>query len=174
MPMSEEYKLLAHFPFADPETEAVTRIAAVLGVEVSTGPEGAPEATTDGFLVYGFLPDEVDRKAVDDLFGLDTNLTLVFTDLVDNGEPVDQESVDSGAVVAPALAPSMLKVAASLATVDGAHGVIVSDYTADAILLAFEDGQVTLNQNWGGWQARPELLEAIPEPRTMESLMGRN
>ena len=81
--LAEEYKLVAYLPFADPETEAITRMAAALGVPVSQGPEGAPEINTADFLIYVFVPDEVDRQAVTDLYGLDINLTLVFTDPVD-------------------------------------------------------------------------------------------
>jgi len=160
--VAEEYKLLAYLPFADPETEAITRMATALGVPVSQGPEGAPEINTAQFLIYGFLPDDVDRRAVTDLYGLDSNLTLVFTD------PVDEQLVDSP------VAQSMMRLAQTLAAVDGARGVIVADYTVDGIILRFQNGKVTLNQDWDGWQTLPGVLEAIPEPRTMAHLQGRN
>jgi hypothetical protein len=157
--MSEEYKLLAHLPFTDPESDAVTRIAADLGLTVSLGPEGAPEVNTDTFLIYGFAPDEVDQKAVSDLFGEDINLTLVFTD----------PAVGEG-LVADSLVENMTRSAVLLAAVDGARGVLVTDYTADAIVLRFKDGQVTLNQDWAGWDSQPAALSVVPEPRHLESL----
>ena len=160
--MAEEYKLLAHLPFADPETEAIRRMAAALGVPVSQGPEGAPEINTADFLIYGFMPDDVDRRAVTDLYGLGINLTLVFTD------PVDERLAGSP------VAATMMKLAQTLAAIDGARGVIVAEYTADAIILRFQDGQVTLNQDWEGWQSLPGVLAAVPEPRTMSHLWGRN
>jgi hypothetical protein len=160
--VAEEYKILAYLPFADPETEAITRMAAALGAPVSRGPEGAPEINTAELLIYGFVPDDVDRQAATDLYGLDSNLTLVFTD------PVD-EQLTGGPV-----AQSMMKLAQTLAALDGARGVIVADYTADAIILRFQNGQVTLNQGWDGWQTLPGVLETIPEPRTMAHLQGRN
>jgi hypothetical protein len=169
VPMPEEYKLLAHLPFTDPETEAVTRSAAELGLPVSQGPEGAPEVLSDSLLIYGFVPDDVDRAAAAALFDQDTNLTLIFTD------PRESDDSDVGEDVATPtpIAENMMKIAVMLAAVDGAHGVIVSDYAPDSIVLRFADGQVTLNQDWPGWQARPEALAVIPEPRTMESLQGR-
>jgi hypothetical protein len=162
MPMAEEYKLLAQLPFADPEAEAVERIAAELGMPVSLGPEGAPEVNTDSFLIYGFLPDDVDQQAVSDLFGLQINLTLVFTD-------PEQERRSATPV-----AHSMMKIALLLAAVEGARGVIVTEYTPSSIVLRFDAGQVTLNQDWPGWQTLPDVLAVIPEPRTMKSLQGRN
>lgn len=159
--MAEEYKLLADLPFADPEPEAIRRIAAELGLPVSLGPEGAPEVTTDTVLIYGFRPDQVDRSVISDLFGLTCNLTLVFTDPVERPE------------LGP-VAPSMMTTALLLAAVSGARGVIVTEYTGSSIVLRFAGGRVTLNQDWAGWQARPDLLAVIPEPRTMKSLQGRN
>jgi len=162
MPMAEEYKLLAELPWADPETEAITQIAADAGVPVSHGPEGAPEVSTDEFLIYGFEPDAVDRKAATEIFALDSNLTLVFAD------PVEER-------VAPGpLADQMLASARLLAAVEGARGVLITDYQPSAVILSFDDGQVTLNQDWAGWQTRPELLDAFPEPRTMTSLQDRS
>jgi hypothetical protein len=40
-------------------------------------------------------------------------------------------------------------------------------------MLRFEDGQLTLNQQWEDWQAMPDALAVIPEPRHRESLRGR-
>lgn len=160
--MADEFKLLAHLPFADPETEAVERIAAHLGLPVSRGPEGAPEVNTETFLIYGFVPDEVDRNVVADRFGEDVNLTLVFTD----------PAVGEGLTPSP-IAEQMTRSALLLAAVEGARGVMVTDYTADAIILRFAGGEVTLNQDWPGWAA-PEVLAAVPEPRRLESLQGRN
>jgi len=160
--MSEEYKLLAQLPFADPEPEAIQRIAAHLEMPVSLGPEGAPEVNTDAFLIYAFLPDDVDRKAATDLFALDTNLTLVFTD------PDEPERLAPSPV-----ATTMTKIGLLLAAVYTARGIIVTDYTPSSIVLRFENGQVTLNQDWDGWRTMPEALAVIPEPRTMKSLKGR-
>jgi hypothetical protein len=161
--MSEEYKLLAQLPFADPEPDAISRIAANLTQPVSLGPEGAPEVNTTSFLIYGFVPDDVDRQAAADLFDLDTNLTLVITD------PDEAEQL-----VATPIAQSMTKIALLLAAVSEARGIIVTDYTPGSIILRFENGQVTLNQDWEGWRTMPEALAVIPEPRTMKSLQGRS
>lgn len=159
--MADEYKLLAHLPFADPEAESVERIATHLGLPVSRGPEGALEVNTETFLIYGFVPDEVDRAAVTNQFGEDINLTLVFTD----------PAVGEGLAPNP-IAEQMTRSAVLLAAVEGARGVVVTGYTADGIVLRFADGQVTLNQDWAGWAA-PEVLAAVPEPRRLESLQGR-
>ena len=160
--MAEEYKLLAYLPFADPESEAITRIAADLGQPVTPGPEGAPEVSTGSFLIYGFVPDDVDRAAVTDLFGQDINLTLVITD-PDAGEQR----------VATPIAQSMVKIALLLAAVPGGSGLIVTDYIGSAIILRFTGGEVTLNRDWSGWQDLPDVLAAVPQPRRMDSLRGR-
>jgi hypothetical protein len=160
--MSEEYKLLANLPFADPEPEAIQRIAAHLEMPVSLGPEGAPEVNTDAFLIYAFVPDDVDRKAATDLFALNTNLTLVFTD------PEREE------LTRTPVATTMTKIGLLLAAVYGARGIIITDYTPSSIVLRFENGQVTLNQDWDGWRTMPEALATIPEPRTMKSLKGQS
>lgn len=160
--MAEEYKLLAYLPFADPETEAVTRIAADLGQPVSAGPEGAPEVKAPGFLIYGFVPDDVDQQAAADLFDQDTNLTLVVTD------PDETEQLAPTPV-----AQSMVTIALLLAAVPGSSGLIVTEYTASDIVLRFANGEVTLNQDWPGWQAQPDVLAVVPPPRRMNSLRGR-
>ena len=161
-PTGQEYKLLANLPFADPETEAVARIGADLAQPVTPGPEGAPEINTERFLVYAFVPDDVDRKAATDLFGQDTNLTLVVTDPEAEGERVADPIIES-----------MVKIALSLAAVPGGSGLIVTDYSASSIVLRFSDGQVTFNQDWPGWQAVPAALALAPTPRRMVSLRGR-
>lgn len=161
--MAEEYKLLANVPFADPEAEAIRQAATTLGVAVRRGPEGAPEVATDQLLIYGFTPDDIDRTAVEALFGLGVNLTLVFTG-PDESEPLAPTPI----------AESMVKVATVLAAVPAARGVLVSDYTADAIILRFRDGKLTLNQDWPGWRERPEVLAVVPAPRTLTPLQGRD
>jgi hypothetical protein len=162
-PTGQEYKLLANLPFADPETEVVTRIGAGLAQPVTPGPEGAPEINSNRFLAYAFVPDDVDRKAAADLFGLSTNLTLVVTD-----PEADDERV------ADPIVESIVRIALLLAAVPGGSGLIVTDYTASSIVLRFADGQLTFNQDWPGWQGAPDALALAPAPRRMASLRGRS
>ncbi len=67
-----------------------------------------------------------------------------------------------------------MKIMLMLAATSGSRGVFVEDYSPHAIILAFQDGRITLNQDWEGWRLWPEVLEVIPQPRRIESLQGRS
>src|SRR5687768_12964256 len=144
--MSDEVELLLHLPSDSPAIDAIARISAALGAQVAGGPEGSARVQSDGLLVYGVEPDGDDRELARSLFDLDTNLTLVFVNL-SHGDTEMKIRVEQ----------NIMRIMLLLAAVKGSRGIYVEDYSPDAIVLRFESGQLTLNQDWEGWQLWPEV-----------------
>jgi hypothetical protein len=93
---------------------------------------------------------------------LDSNLTLVFVDLsADGGESMIR------------VQQTIMRVVLGMVT-EASAGVLIEDYSPGAIILAFSDGQVTLNQDWDGWRSWPEVLDVFPSPRHLDRLRGRD
>jgi len=159
--MSYETELVLHLPAEDPAAEALERIASAWGVPVTREADGGPRVQSEGLLVYSVDPDEEDKALVRRLFDLDSNLTLVFVDL----NHTSTEKMIQGW-------RNTMKIMLLLAAVKGSRAVYVEDYNPSAIILRFEAGQLTLNQDWDGWERWPEVLEVIPHPHRLEPLKG--
>jgi hypothetical protein len=161
--MSTEYELLIHLPSSAPAEEALAHISDLLDLPVSRDTEGLPRVQGDGLLVYSFVPDELDKPVIQRLFELDTNLTLVFVNLVH--DDARQKTL---------VEQKILRIMLRLAAVQGARAVLIWDYSPDAIILKFEDGQLIFNRDWDGGSSWPEVLEVVPLPRREERLRGRD
>lgn len=159
--MSDELELLIHTRVERPLDDTLARVANLLGSSVQPDSDGLRGVRTDGLLVYGVVPDEEDRASARRIFDLDSTLTLVFVDL----------SAESDEAMIR-VQQNIMRVVLALA-VEASAGVLIEDYSPSAIILAFADGQVTLNQDWDGWQSWPEVLDVFPSPRRLESLRGQ-
>jgi hypothetical protein len=159
--MPDDLELLIRTRVEDPLEGALVRVANLLGTSVETDSDGLRGVRVDGLLVYGVVPDEEDRRIARRIFDLDSNLTLVFVDLsADGGESMIRVQQNIMRVVLGMVA-------------DASTGVLIEDYSPGAIVLAFTDGRVTLNQDWDGWRLWPEVLEVFPSPHHLESLRGQ-
>jgi hypothetical protein len=158
--MSYEYSLVGCYPFADPEAEALARVADVLGVAVQTDAAGDRQIFTDGLLVVASVNDTEDEELSVKYFGFRSNLTLVFGDYSDG---------DGDQMIR--LNQSILKAALSFAAVPGFRGALIVDYTDNTYLARVADGRLTLNKRyWDAWKASSEVLAVLPEPHDFEDL----
>ena len=122
---------------------------------------------TLGLLIdrLGVLPMPIDhprdRALARDLFSLDINLLIALDDERHGTQPGSIEWLVEA-----------LRIAVYFARIKGTHALLVNGFEPDAIVLGFDRGEITLNQDWDGWQRWPELLDLFPRPHRLEKLRG--
>jgi hypothetical protein len=159
--MSTDYELQGWFPFPTPGQAAVEHVAAVLDAPISLDLKGNPTFRVDSLLVHGVTPKTDDeRRSARAALGFDVNLTVVFADYSRGEDARMLQAVGN-----------MVRSVLSLATLPGLRAVLIEEERRDdLVLLAIDEGRVTLNREFEGWRVWPEVLAVIPEPHHFESL----
>jgi hypothetical protein len=120
-------------------------------------PVTTPTIEHGGLRVYADVPEPDEQEEIRRHLGFDGNLTLLFTpygadDLFAEGQR------------------AMLRSMAALGR-RGVRGVLFGDYGSDeSLILALNNGRLTLNEAWLGWQGPPDLKSAVPQPYETSSL----
>jgi hypothetical protein len=156
--MSIDYEFAGWFPFADPADAAMRILAEVLGAPATTS-----TLEHQGLRVVADVPEPDEQEEIRKYLGFDGNLTLLFTpygadDLFAEGQR------------------AMLRSMAALGR-RGVRGLLFGDYGSDeSLILALDNGRLTLNESWTGWHGPPDLKAAVPQPYETSSLTfaGRN
>jgi hypothetical protein len=153
--MSIDYVLAGWFPFERPADDALAIVAELAGPPVDQRIQQA------GLMVYPVPPEADELPMMRRYLGFEPNLSLIFAPYGDDDQLAEAQR-------------TMLRSAALLAR-RGVRGLLFDDYgPAESLILKLENGRLTLNESWLGWQGPPHLMSAVPEPYETQHLTFAN